>query len=248
MANVFIGCPTYDRIEAGTAQALYGSATQQHEVCVMINGKSLLNNNCNTLYAMCLNERENLGLNWFAMLHADIEPEAWWLDKLIDEAEKHEADMMSVVVPIKDERGLTSTALMGGNNRVYCRLTQRQVCNPGFPKTFDLDTAVNALGSIPNGELCVEGVPRVALLANTGCMVLRLKPWADKLFFQTKDAIIQEGGKFVAWDFPEDWMFSLAVKANGGKVMATTSVAVTHRGGFRFRNTSPWGTVARECG
>ena len=45
------------------------------------------------------------------MLHDDVVPEAFWLDKLIAELELHSADVMSAVVPVKSGNGLTSTAV-----------------------------------------------------------------------------------------------------------------------------------------
>src|SRR5438034_6910050 len=92
-------------------------ASREHRVAEATETNSLLAGNCNVHWCEALNLREQNELKWFAMLHSDVIPEAFWLDKLIAEAEKHQADMMSAVVPIKTDQGLTSTA----------------ICRPGGP-------------------------------------------------------------------------------------------------------------------
>ncbi len=68
---------------------------------------SLLALNFNTLWCRALNLRRKRRVDYFAMLHADIEPEEGWLDALVGELEAHSADVFSAVVPIKEDRGLT---------------------------------------------------------------------------------------------------------------------------------------------
>src|SRR4051812_1607979 len=107
MANVFLACPTYDgTLSTLTARNIWGTATQQHRISPLSEGLSLLPWNCNRHWCAALNHRRSDQLQWFAMLHADVAPEPWWLDKLIAEAEKQGADLLSAIVPIKDERGL----------------------------------------------------------------------------------------------------------------------------------------------
>lgn len=186
MPLVFLGCPTHSgQLDAGTARSIYATATQREDVQIlpMVNGKSLLASNCNWLWCNALNARlDGHDVKWFAMLHADIEPERWWLDKLLDEAEKYDADLMSAVIPIKDRRGITSTAIggcRGGRHFGYGRLSQRQIWHEDFPETFDAAMCRNALAALP-GDLAADVPDGAPLWANTGCMIVRAdKPWGE---------------------------------------------------------------------
>lgn len=245
MANVFVGCPTYSNmLHVGTAQAIWGSGSRRHAVYSATNGKSLLSSNCNTLYAMCLNQLVELGLDWFAMIHADIEPAPWWIDTLIDEAEEHGADFISAVVAIKDTRGITSTAISDGTLPVFGRLTMRQIHTSKFPKTFDAAMAIAALD-----DLDIDASHCDRLLANTGCMLLRLATMHDKeLAFRNEDGIrMMADGKYQPWDFSEDWLFTEDIHLKGGKVMCTTKLNVIHHGNARFGADKAWGSVQNDC-
>jgi hypothetical protein len=193
---------------------------------------------------MALNTRQANDLQWFAMLHSDIGPEPYWLDKLIAEAEKHGADMLSAVVPIKSQDGLTSTAILkpGEPFGAFMRLTMSQVRHPAFPDTFDIHMAVDALASLPE-ELRETDLPREALLVNTGCMVLRLdRPWADeRLWFDDLNGIIRVNGELHPVCKSEDWNFSHRVAQEGGKVMATRTIKLTHRGTTDYPSDQIWG-------
>src|SRR5262245_31348797 len=126
MAKVFLACPTHEgRLDAGCARGLYGSATRKHQLFISLHATSLLCQNCNALWAEALNQRRDNGFEWFAMLHSDVDPEYCWLDRMIDIAEESGADLLSAVIPIKDKRGLTSTAVASPTTPFapFCRLT-----------------------------------------------------------------------------------------------------------------------------
>ena len=243
MDNVFLACPLYDgRMDFGTSMRL-AQAARRRRAMVQFNTRSLLASNCNKLWCAALNQRQSHGFKWFAMLHADIDPEAYWLDKLLDEAERYDADLLSAVVPIKDARGLVSTAIdsVDGGFRQFCRLTLKQVHDPAFPDTFGIQEAAAALERLPAG-LRIENVPRTFLLVNTGCFVCRLdRPWSEKVWFEIRDGISCRDGVWREEVVSEDWMFSKAVAANGGKVMATRIVSVDHYGSQRFPSQGTWG-------
>jgi hypothetical protein len=152
MAKIFLGCPLYDfRLFAAAARGFYAYASRRHEVGADDPNGTVLPLNCNTLWAEALNRHEREGTEWFAMLHSDVAAEPGWLDTLVDEANRLSADVLSVVVPIKDRRGSTSTAIAHPQDdcRTFCRLTLSQVKHPAFPVTFDLEAACNALKSLP---------------------------------------------------------------------------------------------------
>src|SRR5262245_33618283 len=105
--NVLLTCPLYGRnIDFAAAKALWRTASRVHQVEVCKQGASLLAMNCNILWCTALNYRQSKNLQWFAMLHSDIEPQDFWIDTLIEQAERHGADLMSAVVPLKDAKGL----------------------------------------------------------------------------------------------------------------------------------------------
>jgi hypothetical protein len=181
---------------------------------------------------------------WFAMLHADVEPEQWWIDKLIDEAELHDADFLSAVIPIKDERGMTSTAIERlGFASAFLRLTQKQIASPLFPRTFGIDECVRALTSLPP-PLRVESAKSTTLLCNTGCMVCRLdRAWCDptKVYFHIGNQMAVSNGRVQAVVMPEDWYFSWSIAKCGGKVMATKALNIIHHGSRAYSSRDIWG-------
>lgn len=252
METVLLGCPTYsEEINTGSARGLWLHATNRDDVQVMAADRSgsLIPASCNNLWCAALNIRQSQGLGWFAMLHADIEPEPGWLDKLLGIAAEHNADMVSVVVPLKDDRGITSTAIASEDETMqFCRLTQRQVWHQSFPETFDIYDCANALERLPD-SLRVPHVPRLGLRLNTGCMLVRLKPevCTGDVYFENVDWIEQHRGEWRARDISEDWRFSQKVQAAGGKLLATRAVRVIHKGIASFPNDKPWGVKLSDA-
>ena len=111
----------------------------------------------------------------FCLLHDDIVPEPLWLDKMMRIMEEQHADILSVVVPLKNDKGLTSTALDVGVGdedphwRVK-RLTLKEIYNDYEP-TFTHEK----------------------LLVNTGLMLVDLrKPWVENVWFAFEDKIIPD--------------------------------------------------------
>ena len=241
---VFLGCPTHNGlIDHRMARSFYITGSQERPIQFMTHQTSLLAGGCNDLWCKALNSRESHNLKWFAMLHADIVPESWWIDKLIAIADKHEADLLSVVVPIKDARGITSTAIGTTDNfQRYARLTQRQVLHESFPETFDVSMACAALQELP-AELSIWPPGPSKLLVNTGCMVCRLdQPWSGEAYFTINDRVQRVFNQYIAQQEPEDWFFSRMVAELGGKVMATKAVKVEHLGTTAYRSDSIWGS------
>lgn len=173
------------------------------------------------------------GCTHFAMIHNDIIALPGWLDKMLALAEKHDADILSVISPIKDERGLTSFALdeeiepgNGGLPVEYAprRLTLTEIYD-NYPETFE-----------------VPG----KLLINTGLMLVRLKnPLTEELYFAFDDKIIKQKGKFIPVGISEDWFFSRLAQAKGLKVFATREIKLNHAGRFLFGNEK-WGTWDKD--
>jgi hypothetical protein len=244
MSKVLIAVPAYGQgVTWGAARAVWRFATREHRFDVAQSSTSLITMNCNTLWCAALNMRASHELEWFAMLHTDVEPMEWWIDTLIAEAVNHGADLMSTVIPLKNFTGSTSTGIANAGSAFgqFCRLTLSQIRHPSFPDTFGIEEAVEALARLPE-PLRVVGAPSEQLLVNTGCFVCRItRPWAEKVWFEQTDGIELRNGMWSPLSQPEDWNFARRVSANGGKVMATRLVKVIHRGEAEFRSDQVWG-------
>lgn len=224
---VFLGQPGYGEVTAGAAAGFWrASRRPDSELIRVYREGSLLAANFNQLWCDALNlRRDGEDVRYFAMQHADVEPEHWWLDALIAELEAKDLDVLGVAVPIKDPHGLTSIALArpdGDPWRVQCRLTLTELY--GLPETFTSSDV---------------GHP---LLLNTGLWVARLGDWAEKVHFTINDRVIRTpSGRFVPQTEPEDWYFSRLLHVLGLKVGCTRKIKLNHRGAHSFPNTSPWG-------
>ena len=243
--RVFLGMPGYGDMTAGAANGLYHATSGQlsiggvdYRVALdrVVKSGSLLAHNFNGLWcgainldAMAIAQPEEYGprINYFAMLHSDVEPQEGWLDTLIEEMEDRDLDMLGVVVPIKDLQGLTSIALQkpdGDPWRPLCRLTMREVME--LPETFTADDA------------------GYDLLLNTGCWVCRFDgELAKQMHFTINDTIRfdPERGIHVAEVEPEDWNFSRQWNARGLRIGATRKIRINHAGHMRFGNQDGWG-------
>jgi hypothetical protein len=165
----------------------------------------------------------------FAMVHADMGAPPGWIDTLHEQMQLANVDLISAVVPIKDMRGLTSTAIddTGDPWRVR-RLTLKEV--DALPETFTDED----LGG--------------KLLVNTGLWLCRLGDWCRKVCFRQQDCIIeQEDGQDAARTIPEDWDFSRQLKALGVRIAATKAVRVKHYGEMPFASWEKWGWDTDEA-
>ncbi len=231
--SVYIGIPTYDgRIHKNLATALQKASADRVSKITSIITCSILTRGFNLLYAHALNERKN-GTSHFCLLHDDIVPEPFWLDEMMRIMEAHGADVLSVVVPIKNDKGLTSTALDVGVGdedphwRVK-RLTLNEIYNDYEP-TFTHEK----------------------LLVNTGLMLVDLqKPWVENVWFAFEDKIIPDPkapGNFKAVGVSEDWFFSRRARELGAKLYATREISVRHAGTTEYSNSSAWGSLSEDA-
>lgn len=225
--RVLLGTPAYGGLTEGAARGIYRAGGKRAEVLLCQVNNSLLAHSFNLLWCKALNERRKNGLDYFAMQHADIEPQPGWLDVLIDELEAKQLDVLGVAVAIKDPRGLTSTAVARSDGdpwRTHCRLTMHELHR--LPETFTSDD--------------IGGRP---LLLNTGLWVCKFGEWADQVHFTINDRICvdPETGEYFAQVESEDWFFSRLLHEQGLKIGCTRKVPVDHRGNLPFTNSIPWG-------
>lgn len=246
--EIFLCTITHDgKLDAGMSMVFNAGASNQLYTAKVL-PTSLLAFACNRLWCEAINE----GYKWFAMLHADIIPELGFVDKLIALAEEHDADVMSAVVPIKGPEGVTSTAILGGQDNFtrFTRLTTKQVYDHHFPKVFDVIGALLGLEKL-GYDIPDDATDVAKLLVNTGCMVARLagRDWPNNVHFTINDRIVRQlDGALAAEVESEDWFFSRRVAEEGGQVMATTLVQLQHVGSQAFKSHHTWGNIVDEEG
>ncbi len=199
---------------------------------VRFRSTSLLTYTFNALWTDALNARSE-GVRRFVMLHDDIAPlDPHWLDLLLGEFDKSGADVLASVVPIKDERGVSSTALLNPATKEMVRVTMTEA--QGYPKVFGGAEA---------------GRPGWVVLPNTGLWVCDFtKPWVEKICFTIRDRNFRDphDGLWKAQCYSEDWDFGVQCHALGLTVKATTAVKLKHTGNFGFPSFTAWGTLAKD--
>jgi hypothetical protein len=234
MVRIFLALPHRGHV-VGAALPSMMNASREHDVMATLNQSSLLANNFNGLWAKALNQRRAKGLTHFAMHHDDLAAEVGWLDILLEEMERHQADLVSAVVAIKDGRGLTSTGIMH-NGKCLRRVTMHEAM--ALPETF---TAA---------DLERVGFPTGQLALNSGLWLCRFTHDAvEQLHFTIQDAIERTGdGTFYVRCLSEDWYFSEQAQRLGMKAAATRRVKVEHFGFAAYSNAQAWGEWQHDQG
>lgn len=240
MPKVLVGLPTYD-CRSDTRQLLYLYGAQRDNLITDVRTKqiSALCWCFNELYCGALNNRT---YDYFLLLHADIVPYAPqnWISKLIAEATNAGADLISVVSPIKNPDGLTSTALETLEHPTPRRVSMHEVMQ--LPQTFAAADVAKQFGYADDTAQ--------TLLINTGCMLMDLRHNRDhweQMRFRTHDDIVKRDGKFVSTFTPEDWDFSRQAYARGLRVAATRAVSLIHNGSADYTNARAWGNLEHDA-
>jgi len=230
--TIFLGMPGYGQQTAAAGRGLWRASRNMDSVAVEYRQGSLLAANFNGLWCSALTQKHRgRDIKYFAMLHDDIGPDDFWLDTLVAELEEKQLDILGVVVPIKDTRGVTSIAVDGDTNwKPKFRLTQKEVHS--LSETFTSEDV---------------GGP---LLLNTGCWVCRFdSDWVRKVHFTINDRIVFNTAtdRYENEVESEDWFFSRLCHELGLRVGATRKVAVMHRGSMDFSNKNQWGQKFDEA-
>ncbi len=228
--KVYVGQPQshgQPREESSRAKftGLDPSASDADRVEVSANSVAIsgsLAQSFNSLLAAALDSRDAGLTTHFAMLHDDIWPLGPWITQLWRVMRTTGADLVSVVVPIKeDPPGRTSTAI---GDRDDCWLTRRYIW---------LEDRASLPGTFTAEHVCQ---PTEVLLANTGCWLADItKPWwdefADSGGFNQGSRITRtaDGNRLAEFD-PEDWRMSRFLEARGAKVACTWEVPLRHGG------------------
>jgi hypothetical protein len=236
MSRVFLHIPHTGSLAPEVLESIAAPPTfGTHEIQMTASGMSLLAMNFNGGWAAALNCKPRP--DYFCMHHSDIGvgyDSAGWLDYMVDELERAGADVLSIVVPIKDARGLTSTGLLRREDgkHEHRRVTMREL--DALPDTFTGQDVAALFGDV-DGE--------AILTVNTGLWIARFdRPWVEDVCFTIKDKIGRNpDGTFTAHAWPEDWNFSEWCYDKGLRVVANKKVPVGHRGGTVFSSRARWG-------
>lgn len=239
--NIVLGMPGYGKQSAAAGLGFWRACENMDGVWNYYQNGSLLAANFNQLWCLALNlVHRGERVDYFAMLHDDVGPERFWLDKLIDELEAKQLDVLSVVVPIKDTRGMTSTAL-------------ERECDPWCPWA---KLSMHDVYELP--ETFTEEDTGRKLLLNTGCWVAKWnQDWCRTVHFEINDRIVwnKQLDRYQSQTEPEDWNFSRQLHEVGSpgsatehlrplRIGATRKIKVEHDGGMKFTNDKPWGSDA----
>lgn len=221
MKRIFLAHPSYGMIVPGSCQSIV-HASVKNQILYKPLSNSILADCFNALWGAAVDNRHNLHLDAFAMIHSDVGAFPGWLDILVEDLYKHDADLMAAVIPIKDESGYVSTTLDIHEDPWMSprALTLKEV--ESLPEVFSSEDV------------------NFPLLTNTGCWVARLdRDWCEdteNIFFEIQSRIVRKDGKRVAVSIPEDFGFARKLHAKGLKVMATRRVQIVHYGTTGWKN------------
>lgn len=244
--HIFLGVPTHDgKVDNSTFSAVMRTAASRHDVSTKVQCSSALTHNFNELWLEALRGVESHGVTHFCMLHADVGPlQQDWIDRLVAIMEEGDYDLVSVIIPIKDDRGLTSTGFDTDPWRPR-RLSMHEAMQ--MPATFDNDAILKIMK--PDLSVTDMGDPIGPIIFNTGLWICRLdRPWVKKICFDIKNRVHQypDTDQIVAEFAPEDWEFSRQCYELGVKYAVTRAIEVEHIGRAAPKNTHAWGSMKRD--
>ena len=227
-----------------TAQSSFFCSGKGHQVEV-VGADQASWDNMNALWVTALNAAKHDGVTHFAMIHADVVPELDqdWVAVMLEEMETAGASFISVAIPIKDGRGLTSCGIGDPEDawNPHRRFTMRELYT--FPETFT------------EKEVGYEGWP---LIHNSGLIMANLR---DPVFRKTKPdgelsiwfefrkrCYMTDDGTAKLKGESEDWNFSRRLWENNVKSCITRKVRIRHYGSMGFPNTYAWGEFDHDEG
>lgn len=223
--NILIAAPSASSSILNLTSHLQAHASAPNRTLQLFEiSSSLVTWNFNVCWTAALNLKEKLSqtdnpLTHFLLIHDDVKPtDANWLDTLLSEMLSSRADVLSVIIPIKDSRGLTSTAMDTDPWRPL-RITTKQA--QSLPLTWTS--------------------PK--LLVNTGLMLVDFRgSWQENVCFHMNDQIVRDSNNlWTAMVEPEDWNFSRQCHSLGLSLYATRAVRVLHFGKSYWSNDASWG-------
>jgi hypothetical protein len=213
-------------VPASADAAMAANEDLDAELMICRVSSSLLVNSFNQAVAAA----QDRGVEYFAMLHADIAPASGWLAKLWAAMHDTGLDVVHAPVAIKDYRGLTSTAFATTDD-VWD--DKRRITTTELQSLPDVFTVADVAE-------CIDESATI-LLPNTGVLLVRCGEWfAEWEGFHMLDRVATVRGKRRAQVVPEDWLFGYEAAAMGLKV-GGCKVPTIHFGGTQFTTAKPWG-------
>lgn len=181
----------------------------------------------NLSWSWGINEFLRGNITHLLIMHSDIRPMApHWMEVLVTELWRSGADVLGCFIPVKNQLGLTSTALD---------------TDPWRPQRLSLFQAK---------QLPVTWT-HPALLLNTGLLLIDLHFFATRepIRFHIEDEVRRdEKGFLMPFHKPEDWNFSRDAKALGASLYVTRGIGIHHCGITTYPNAPAWGVdYDRDC-
>lgn len=231
MNHVIVGLPCYDgtRFNGMQIARLMKQPPKDTLVNLIELKTSALAFGFNILWANMLNYRQHPEYppTHYLLWHADVQPMTEdWLGVMLHEMEAVKADVLSAVIPIKNDLGATSTSV--------------ETDNPWRPRRYS-QAEVH--------KMTVNPWTEPGLLINTGLMLVDFrKPWVEQIAFTMHDRVIYDEDEktWKAQFQPEDWDFSRQCHKLGVSVYATKSILTNHIGFSAFRSDHIWGFASDE--
>jgi hypothetical protein len=237
--QILVATPHYGQSAMGYVDTVMGA--QKHGITKIVGwikcNSSLLPTSFNEGLAYALSLRDIGRATHFAMVHSDILAERGWLDTLWSEMWINHADVVSTLVPIKNDSGRTSTAIGDANDPWKVKRCIYLEEAKALPETFGPES------------VCKEGE---VLLVNTGCWLADLRrPWWDNFAFNLHSRIIKDEVTYNLNDGvleplneigyhvetrSEDWEMSQHLAKAGARVMVTRRVKLKHEGINQWSN------------
>ncbi len=200
--------------------------------------------NDNFQYFLCaaLNMFEAGLITHAAMLHADMKPDPWWIDTIVDEMDRLDAGLISAPAVIGDERKLLSFGVAEPKQFWHAlrRFTLAEL--PSLPDTFNA------------ADL---GYPDCALLHNNGCFVMDLRK--PQFFATDPDGQLlpifmypkrirrdPETGRWMPEGCSEDYYFSRIIHQLGIRSWITKKVVTGHLKARWHRTDEDGGTWSND--
>lgn len=235
--KTLLGIPTYDGIVhlgVGEHPLVQDGDQRNDEVLKAWATSSLIPKTFGLLWTQAVMMGEREGFTHFAMQHADVVAQRGWLNILHTEMERLNCDLISVLVPIKDGSGLTSTGIDVQREPIkFRRISMREAAT--LPETFGIEDTKH-----PDGTLVV----------NTGLWLARLnRPWNKRVSFQGVSWVFYytDGTNSRISVEPEDWNMSRTLWMQGVKCYCTRKVQAKHMDGrVAYENQGAWGSIFYE--
>jgi hypothetical protein len=181
------------------------------------------------------NECEPGQARYFAMMHADVIPEKWWIDTLIREMKAKNTSFCSALIAIKDCRGEPSGGI-GEPGRQFeprWRFTFKELAD--MPDTFTAEEIGHGDGYLlHNNGLIVADLSdeRFLITDDDGYLVP---------FFDFPRKVFSKDGRWIVTGESEDWYFSRMLHKVGIPSCVTKKVPILHEGRMLFPNWGKWG-------